>query len=61
GRDYFKEYTQSYKKPQDHIPDLNWGSPQSEIVTKYLRELGINIVGFNPWINFRLEGHRCSL
>jgi hypothetical protein len=61
GKDYFKEYTQSYKKPQDHVPDLNWGSPQSEIVTKYLRELGINIVGFNPWINFRLEGHRCSL
>jgi hypothetical protein len=60
GKDYFKEYG-VYDCPTSHIHTLNWGYGQTLEVVKYFRAKGINIIGLNPFVDLRLEGHYTTI
>jgi hypothetical protein len=57
-KDYFDEYVDHYECPTNHSSCLSYESNQAIEVSNYLRGKGINIIGFNPFINLLLEGHR---
>lgn len=56
-KDYFDNYCDTYECPTGHTATIRWAGGQAEEVARHFRSKGINIHGFNPWINFLLENH----